>query len=219
VLEWTSIAGFVSDGVNPDSTYSELNYEFRVRYYEPLNNPPLTNQLWIDLNDDGDYNDSREKISMDEADTNDTGYTNGKGYAKSMILYYAGDGVLNYKFYFVANTGFANGAPVNNHIVTVLSNTYGKTGNRILLIDDDNGANYEQYFTNALKNNSFGYDYWNVALYGDIIYSIMTNYNYLVWFTGNDSSGSLKDSDITNLMNYLNSGKNLFLRRFIAFKS
>jgi len=38
---------------------------------EPNNNPLVVKELWIDLNDDGDYDDTGEKVSIDEFDTDD----------------------------------------------------------------------------------------------------------------------------------------------------
>ena len=115
VLSWIGSGDFTSAGVSPTEGKSGEKYEFRVRYTDKKNNPPVTRELWVDLNDNGSYEDDGEKISMEEVDPSDTIYTNGKDYRKSIVINYAGDGIINYKFYYNNGTKDAIGEPTKEH--------------------------------------------------------------------------------------------------------
>ncbi len=135
VLSWLGIGDYISTGVSPESGTTGDTYDFRVSYMEPNNNPPVVKELWIDLNDDGDYDDTGEKVSMDEFDTDDITYTDGKYYEKNIVLRYTGDGFLNYRFYFNNGNKAAVGLPTKDNIVEVkgLSKTVSVLDNVIHL--------------------------------------------------------------------------------------
>lgn len=81
---------------------------------------------------------------------------------------------------------------------------------RILLVDDDGGADYEKWYKISL--DSFGfvlYDYWEVKSQGTP--PTLRNYPVVIWFTGDDSVTTLTDQDITVLKNYLDNGGKLFI--------
>lgn len=123
ILEWIGTNGWISDGINPNTNYALNEFEFRIRFYNPSNNAPTTNQVWIDLDDDGIYNNTNERIDMLEVDVGDTIYSNGKDYTKSVALHYLGDGDIKYKFYFKTSFGIITGDPTNNSYMTVLNNS------------------------------------------------------------------------------------------------
>ena len=114
-LDWAGGTGFTSDGVNPDQGDSGDLFTFKVQYTDATNIAPEVKMVWIDLNDDGDYNDFGEQITMTEADTDDEDYTDGKIYIYASTLRYRGDGTIRYRFYF--NNGFmeAEGDPTSDH--------------------------------------------------------------------------------------------------------
>ncbi len=126
VLTWTLETNYIADGVYPTNVGSGQTAEFRVKYTDQQNNAPAVIELWIDLNDDGDYNDIGEKNAISGADGGDTDYTDGKIYTVTLTVDYpAGvtDSYINYRFYATDGTNTATGTP---------------TGNTSLRIDENN---------------------------------------------------------------------------------
>ena len=109
-LAWTGDPGYVSDGVDPDTGDNASTFDFRVEYTHPDNYPPTIKEVWIDLDDDGTY-DASEKLEMDEVDSGDTNYQDGKDYAYPRTMDYVGDGIRKYRFYFSYGPDSAGGDP------------------------------------------------------------------------------------------------------------
>ncbi|NOQ56036.1 MAG: hypothetical protein GQ477_04495 [Nanohaloarchaea archaeon] len=93
-------------------------------------------------------------------------------------------------------------------------------GPKILIVADDlistGNSNYLSYYTDALVRNDYIYsqDYmieW--VSYGDDgpDYDTLSDYDIVIWFTGEISSSTLTAEDITHLKTYMGSGGNLFL--------
>jgi hypothetical protein len=120
ILAWTGQTHFETGGVYPDSATSGNSFEFRVSYSDVDNTVPTSIQVWVDLNDDGDFDDPGEKQDMTELDSGDTVITDGKLYTKTIALDYAGDGNLNYRFYATDGTDDAVGDPVSGGVVHVI---------------------------------------------------------------------------------------------------
>lgn len=113
-LAWIGSGNFTSDGVHPNNAVGGSSYEFQVSYTDADNQAPSAIQVWIDKNDDGDYLDANEKLTMTEVDGGDTTYTDGKQYTHSLTLsYISGDGYLNYLFYASDGTAAATGSPTS----------------------------------------------------------------------------------------------------------
>ena len=88
------------------------------------------------------------------------------------------------------------------------------TAPSILFVDDDQGEDFERFYTAALAGNNLLYDVWEVATNGLPANADLAAYETLVWNTGDDYSASdagLSDVEQTTLMLYLNGGGNLFL--------
>ncbi|OGR01507.1 MAG: hypothetical protein A2511_02610 [Deltaproteobacteria bacterium RIFOXYD12_FULL_50_9] len=117
-LAWLGSGNYTADGVDPNSAASGANFDFRVKYTDANNDAPTAIQVWVDKNDDGDYLDSGEKLTMTQLDSGDTDYTDGKVYKKVEALSYAGNGDLNYRFY-ASDGSTATGDPIANNTVTV----------------------------------------------------------------------------------------------------
>jgi predicted outer membrane repeat protein len=117
-LSWLGTGNYISDGVDPDSSSNGATFTFRSIYSDANNNPPTSIQVWVDKNDDGDYLDSGEEVTMSQVDPLDTIYSDGKEYSVAMPLYSAGDGTLNYRFY-AADGLPATGAPTSNNTLTI----------------------------------------------------------------------------------------------------
>ena len=81
----------------------------------------------------------------------------------------------------------------------------------VLLVDDDcDGNNVEEYYTETLDSLGIAYDYWHHSSKGSPSEIILADYPIVIWFT-EASFPSLNTDDIDNLKSYLNNGGNLFL--------
>jgi hypothetical protein len=78
----------------------------------------------------------------------------------------------------------------------------------ILLVDDDDGANYEDYFRAALDSLSLAYEEWNVVTSGNLGPALLP-FGCVIWFTGDDATTTLTSQDQTDLTTYLDGGGNL----------
>jgi len=125
-LDWAGEAGFTNDGVEPSEASSGAEFQFRIKYTDLDNDSPTAAQVWINLNDNTGY-ETNEKFNLTEVDPNDTTYTDGKLYSKTLTIDYAGDGTLNYKFYFSDSTAAATGSPTSNQTLKVNPPTYAPT--------------------------------------------------------------------------------------------
>jgi hypothetical protein len=79
------------------------------------------------------------------------------------------------------------------------------------VVDDDNGLPYETYFTAALDATGRDYDTWTVQSQGSPAAATLMAHHVVIWFTGNDASTTLTDTDQANLAAYLDSGGKLFV--------
>jgi len=88
-----------------------------------------------------------------------------------------------------------------------------KIGNpNVLLVDDDNGANYEQYFYPHMAMAKVYNDNWDIVNQGNPDYSeILKNYQTVIWFTGDDRETSLTSEEQQTLAEYLDNGGKLIL--------
>lgn len=96
------------------------------------------------------------------------------------------------------------------------SNSQIVPGTHILLVDDDNGKGYEEFYKNALNywiqlGYNYDYSYWDVYSDGSPTLSLISNYSLLIWFTGDDWSTTLTTIDQENLVSYLDNGGSLFV--------
>jgi len=85
----------------------------------------------------------------------------------------------------------------------------------ILLIDDDQGVdslgtNYEDYFIDAFDSLKAVYDMWDKKAYPDTTYDF-SEFDILIWFTGDHRDSVFSDADIESLMTFLDNGGRLFL--------
>lgn len=87
---------------------------------------------------------------------------------------------------------------------------YVKIGNpNILLVDDDNGADYEQYFYDPLIFAKAYSATWEVASRG--CPTVLNDYSAVIWLTGDDRTTSLTTEEQQALTEYLDSGGRLFI--------
>lgn len=81
---------------------------------------------------------------------------------------------------------------------------------KILLVDDDEGKNYEIYYENALKANNYSYVKLN-TLFNNISSEILSDFPIVVWSTGDDPFNTISSTDQIALKNFLDSGGSLFI--------
>jgi len=79
----------------------------------------------------------------------------------------------------------------------------------ILLVDDDNGMNYEQYFFESLYFAKAYAGTWDVASRG--CPTNLQDYAAVIWFTGDDRTTSLTPEEQQVLADYLDNGGRLFI--------
>ncbi len=79
----------------------------------------------------------------------------------------------------------------------------------LLLVDDDEGADYERYYFSALDDLGVVYDHYDASKLDSS--PRLHSYEAVIWFTGDDRTTTLIQSDIDSLESYLDDGGNLFI--------
>lgn len=82
---------------------------------------------------------------------------------------------------------------------------------RVLVVDDDGGASYENYYTGSLDTVGAYYRLWSIAAQGSPSLAKLDSFPVVIWFTGDDSLATLTSPDTTNLKSYLDNGGKLFI--------
>jgi len=80
----------------------------------------------------------------------------------------------------------------------------------ILLVDDDNNANVDQYYREYLDNSAIPSHTWNAAE-STVTTGDLDQYGAVVWFSGGYRPDLLNTSEISALTGFLDNGGNLFL--------
>jgi hypothetical protein len=117
-LAWTGEDFYQVDGANPDNGGGGDTFTFRIDYTDGDNDAPSTVQVWIDEDDDGSY-EAGELYALSAVDGGDVTTSDGKLYATSLSLAYAGDGNLKYRFYAADANADATGDPTQDAVLTV----------------------------------------------------------------------------------------------------
>lgn len=85
----------------------------------------------------------------------------------------------------------------------------------IILVDDDAGMTYEDYYVRTLTHLGRVYDQWEVETQGTPPVSgplSLNDHEVVIWFTGDDDSTViLTDEDTTRLATFLDAGGKLFI--------
>ncbi len=82
---------------------------------------------------------------------------------------------------------------------------------RVLIVDDDEGQNYERFYTSACDSNGVLYRTYSVQASGSPPADTLNHYPVVIWFTGDATSNTLTATDQANLTTYLNNGGKLIL--------
>ncbi len=102
---------------------------------------------------------------------------------------------------------FAINLTADNNYTTIDSFDV-KIGNpNILLVDDDNGANYEQFFYQPMALSKIYSDHWEITSQGCPSFSeILQKYQTVIWFMGDDRTTSLTSEEQQAISEYLDHG-------------
>jgi len=97
-LSWTGEAGYESDGLEPETGTSETSFVYRVKYTDSDNNPPYTGYPKVHILKGGEEIEG-SPFTMNEVDSQDTDYTDGKLYTFTKQGLVAGS---DYTYFFEA---------------------------------------------------------------------------------------------------------------------
>ncbi len=165
-LSWTGELGYGTDGLEPETGYSNTNFVYRVEYTDLDGDGPSFIKVFVDKNGDGDYTDSGENINLSGVSSGDPSkydgnYTNGEWFTTSINIPY-GPNTDNCSYYFGASDGVstATGTPttpinapdVFKALIDLLSPTSGPVGYKVII--EGNG-----YTPNSLIWIDFGTSY------------------------------------------------------------
>lgn len=83
----------------------------------------------------------------------------------------------------------------------------------LLLMDDDEGKDYETYYTSSLDSIGVSYIVWDISTRGVFPISLMSSFGspIVIWFTGDAFTNTLTLEDQDSLSSFLDSGGNLFI--------
>lgn len=111
-LDWTREPYYENRGIHTDRLFNATEtIPFRVKYFDPNNDPPSSVEVWIDLNDDLDFDDIGEITAMVKDNPSDVTYTDGVIYKASVSVSDPGDKAMEYRFYASDGTNVAVGNP------------------------------------------------------------------------------------------------------------
>ncbi len=79
----------------------------------------------------------------------------------------------------------------------------------ILLVDDDDGAQLEQYFEASLQNDGYIYEVWDEIADGRIGAADLSGYTAVIWLTG--VGGDIEPQNMTAIEYLLDGGGNLLM--------
>ncbi|MFB0526283.1 MAG: T9SS type A sorting domain-containing protein, partial [bacterium] len=111
-LSWTGETNYTADGLNPETGYPDTNFIYRVNYADAENDAPAPGYPRLHIKKAG-KEISGSPFTINEADSGDKDYTDGKLYTYSKIGLGPGD---DYVYYFEAKDlwdGAATGEPTN----------------------------------------------------------------------------------------------------------
>lgn len=79
----------------------------------------------------------------------------------------------------------------------------------LMLVDDDNGARIDTFYSQALDSLNHPYLRWDISTQG--VPTAMNQFPYAVWFTGSSRPDTMSIAKINAIIAYLNGGGRLFL--------
>ena len=113
-------------------------------------------------------------------------------------------------------------SPISPYPVTLLSgvnlDTLGTAFNieltpaKVMVVDDDDGDDFESFFATALADSGISYHPWDVTVSGSPALADINEYpsGIVAWFTGNAAT-TLTADELSNLHSHLTNGGRIFL--------
>lgn len=80
----------------------------------------------------------------------------------------------------------------------------------VLLVDDDEGLNFETFYRSALSSMGRNYEYFDMNAIGSLPQGFMQNFQWVIWFTGNATS-TIDGYDQEMITSFLNGGGKLLI--------
>ncbi|MEE8149268.1 MAG: FlgD immunoglobulin-like domain containing protein, partial [candidate division Zixibacteria bacterium] len=81
---------------------------------------------------------------------------------------------------------------------------------KILIVDDDRGADYEQVIKDVLSTRKMPFKIWNKKVQGSPTSTELKKYPIVFWHTGADASNVITAADITAMRGFMDNGNSLF---------
>ena len=81
---------------------------------------------------------------------------------------------------------------------------------KILIVDDDRGADYEQVIIDVLSTRKMPFKIWNKKVQNSPTSADLKKYPIVFWHTGADASNVITLADMTAMGDYMDSGYSLF---------
>jgi hypothetical protein len=81
----------------------------------------------------------------------------------------------------------------------------------LLVVDDDNAAEYENFFIQPLNARDIYPEHWDISAKGTPARDLMLQYRAVVWFTGDDRETALTTEEQTAIADYLDNGGKLLI--------
>jgi len=101
---------------------------------------------------------------------------------------------------------FADGGYTNTDSILILVGSP-----TTLLVDDDAGNSYEDFYTQPLTDLAVFPAIWDVATSGSPSLAELQQYKNVIWFTGDDRDSSLTTDEQTVIADFLNGGGKLLI--------
>lgn len=100
----------------------------------------------------------------------------------------------------------ADGSYANTDNMTIMVGTP-----QLLVVDDDNQGDYENYFIQPLNEKEIYPEHWEISAKGAPAKELMKQYKAVIWFTGDDDETALSAEEQTTIADYLDNGGKLLI--------
>ena len=89
---------------------------------------------------------------------------------------------------------------------------------KVLIVDDDRGADYEQVIMDVLRARRIPFKTWNKKVQNSPTSAELKKYPIVFWHTGADASNVITASDITAMKDFMDNGYSLFFSSATGLK-
>ena len=89
---------------------------------------------------------------------------------------------------------------------------------KVLIVDDDRGADYEQVIMDVLRTRRMPFKIWNKKVQNSPTSAELKKYPIVFWHTGADAANVITASDITAMKDFMDNGNSLFFSSATGLK-